>query len=362
MKAAVCYEYDKPLVIEDLEIDKPKAGEIKVRVGATAICHSDIHALHGAWWEPLPVVLGHETAGWVEEVGPGVTKVKPGDAVTVSIIKSCWKCYNCLSGHPYLCSTFTDLDNTARLHNKKGQAIRQGTRVAGFAEYTIADETQTTLIPKDVPIDSMSLLACGFITGFFGVVNQENMKPLSSAAIIGCGGVGLAAMQGAVLRGAFPVIAVDVIDSKLEIAKKFGATHTINAKKTDPIKAAAELTGGRGPDWVFVTVGSTKVLLQGIQMSGQRSHTVMIGMPDKSEILSFSPLELAFFKERTLSGVFMGLTNPAIDVPKLIDLYKAGRVKLDEMITHRYPLEKVNEAMEEVEKGEVIRNVIVFKQ
>jgi S-(hydroxymethyl)glutathione dehydrogenase / alcohol dehydrogenase len=360
MKAAVCYEYNKPLVIEDLKIDPPKTGEVRVRIGATAICHSDVHARQGAWWEPLPVVLGHETAGWVEEVGQGVTRVKPGDAVTVSIIKSCRKCYNCLSGHPYICSTFTDLDNTARLHNQKGQDIRQGTRVAGFAEYSIADETQCTVIPSDVPLDSMSLLACGFITGFFGVVNQENMKPLSSAAVIGCGGVGLSAIQGAVIRGAYPVIAVDVIDEKLEIARKFGATHTINSRKVDPIKAAADLTDGRGPDWAFMTVGSAKALLQALQMCNQRGHAVAIGTPDKSEILSFSPLELAFFKEKTLSGVFMGLTNPAIQVPQVVELYKAGRIKLDEMITHRFPLEKINEAMEEVEKGEVIRNVIVF--
>jgi S-(hydroxymethyl)glutathione dehydrogenase / alcohol dehydrogenase len=361
MKAAVCYEFGKPLVIEDLKIGEPTGTEVKVRLGATAICHSDIHAMEGAWWDPLPLLLGHEAAGYVEEVGKDVTMVKPGDHVIVTVLASCKKCYNCLSGAPYMCLGQFPMDKTPHLWNKKGQPVIAAVRMGAFAEYLISDETQLIPIPNEVPIDSAALIACGVITGFFSVVNQPDMKPLSSAAIIGCGGVGLNAIQGAAFRGAYPVIAVDVIDSKLEQAKKFGATHTINSKNVDPIKAAAELTGGRGPDWVFVTVGSTKAALQAIQMSSQRGHTVIVGLPEKSEMLSFSPLELAFFKERTISGAFMGSTIGKVQIPKLVDLYLAKRLKLDELISGRYPLEKINEAVAEVKKGGALRNIIVFK-
>jgi S-(hydroxymethyl)glutathione dehydrogenase/alcohol dehydrogenase len=211
-----------------------------------------------------------------------------------------------------------------------------------------------------MPMDRASLLACGFITGFGSVVNRAQVKPLSSVVVIGVGGVGLSAVQGAAFSGAHPIIAVDILDYKLEAARTFGATHTVNsAKEKDPVEAVKQLTAGRGADYVFITVGSAAAIKQGFLMSGPRGMTVIVGLPPPKESLSFSPMEFTF-GERVLTGSQMGSTHLKVDVPKLVALYQAGRIKLDELITDRYPLERINEAIEAVEKGEALRNVIVF--
>jgi S-(hydroxymethyl)glutathione dehydrogenase/alcohol dehydrogenase len=360
MKAAVCYELGKPLVVEDINIDPPQEGEVKVRMAATAICHSDIHGIRGELGMKPPLVAGHESAGYVEEVGKGVTLVKPGDPVVVSLLVSCGKCYNCRRGRTHQCSGVWPMDTETRLHNKKGQGLAQTLRTGTFAEYAIVNESQTVKLPDDMPLDRAALLACGVITGFGAVVNRAKVEPMSSCVIIGTGGVGLNSIQGAAISGARPVIAVDVLDEKLKAAEKFGATHKINSKKVDAVKAVKDLTGGRGADYVFVTVGSARAVEQGFAMSGPRGMTVIIGLPKFTDTLSFNPF--TFIKdERVLTGSFMGTTQLHTDIPKLIELYKAGVLKLDELITARYPLEKINEAIEAVERGEALRNVIMFK-
>ena len=270
MKAAVCYEFGKPLVIEDVDLDPPKKSEVKVRIGATAICHSDIHVLRGELGGGVPVVAGHESAGYVEEMGEGVTSLKPGDMVVVSLLKSCGQCLYCRTGRPWLCQAAWPHTRERRIHNKKGEGLQAMTGVGSFAEYVIVDQSQCVVVPREMPIDRMALLACGVITGFGAVVNRAQVRPMESVVIIGIGGVGLNSVQGAALSGANPIIAVDVLDNKLEAARAFGATHTVRADAEDAVKQVQALTGGRGADYVFVTVGSASAAQQGYTMAGPR--------------------------------------------------------------------------------------------
>jgi NDMA-dependent alcohol dehydrogenase len=359
LKAAVSYEYSKPLVVEEITLDPPKQGEVKVKLAATAICHSDIHIINGDLPSNLPFVAGHESAGYVEEVGKGVTGFKPGDPVVISLLASCGKCKYCLTGRSHMCNAVWPLDTEARMHNKKGQDIMEVLRTGSFAEYTIVDQSQLVKIPEDMPMDRASLLACGVITGFGAVVNRAKVPPMSSCVIIGAGGVGLNAVQGAAISGAYPVIAVDIADNKLKAARTFGATHTVNSSKEDPIKKVQELTGG-GADFVFITVGSVNAIVQAFAMSGPRGMTVIVGLPKFTDTLTLPPFQ--FIKdERVLTGGYMGSTQLHTDVPKLVALYKAGILKLDELITNRFPLEDINKAIDQVVKGQALRNIIMFK-
>lgn len=360
MKAAICYEFGKPLVIEEVDIDPPKQGEVKVKMAATAICHSDIHDMKGELGGTVPFVGGHECAGYVEEVGKGVTQVKTGDHVVVSLLASCGTCRYCRAGLPSLCNHIFALDRESRIRNKKGKYIRQMVKIGGFAEYAVVTESQAVPIPDDFPMDRASLLACGVTTGFGAVVNRAKVKVMSSCVIIGTGGVGLNAVQGAAISGAYPIIAVDISDSKLKAAKKFGATYTVNSAKKDVIKEVKALTEGVGADYVFVTVGNTNAIIQGVGMSGPRGMTVIVGLPKFTDTITLSPF--AFIKdERVLTGGFMGTTNIKLEIPKLVGLYKAGILKLDELITAHYPLEKINDAIGAVERGEALRNIIMFE-
>ncbi len=359
MKAAVCYEFNKPLVIEEIDIASPGKGEVKVKMAATAICHSDIHIIRGELPMPTPLVAGHESAGYVEEVGEGVTYVKPGDPVVASLMVSCGKCFHCLNGRTHMCEKVWDRDEKSPFKTKQGQDLMQVLRIGSFAEYTIVDESQLIRIPPDMPMDSASLLSCGVITGFGAVVNRAKVEVMSSCVIMGVGGVGLNAIQGAAISGAYPVIAVDINDAKLEASKMFGATHTINSKNVDAGEAVRDLTHGRGADYVFITVGSTAVIEQGFMLSGPRGMTVIVGLPGIEDVLNLHPF-LFIKDERMLTGSYMGTAQLQTLVTHLVELYQAGKFKLDELITGRYPLEQINEAIEAVERGEALRNVIMF--
>jgi S-(hydroxymethyl)glutathione dehydrogenase/alcohol dehydrogenase len=358
MKAAVCYEFKKPLVIDDLDLDKPQKNEVKVRLAATAVCHSDIHFITGDMGGKVPFVPGHESSGYVDEVGEGVTSVSVGDPVVVSLLRSCGQCPYCRTGRPHLCEAKWPLDTESRMRNKRGQAIGHGLRVASLAEYAIVDRSQVVRIPANMPMDRAALLGCGVITGFGAVVNRAKVEPMRSVVVIGVGGVGLNAIQGAAISGAYPIIAVDRVDSKLSAARTFGATHTVNAASvSDPVVAVKDLTAGRGADYVFVTVGVTAAVRQGLSMLGRQGLEVIVGLA--TEPMSSSPIEF-IDGEKTLTGSFMGTTNLSIDVPKLVALYQAGVLKLDELISARYPLAQINEAIDSVNKGSALRNVIVF--
>lgn len=360
MKAAVCYAFGQPLVVEEVEIDLPQAGEVKVRLAACGICHSDVHLVRGEWGGDLPVVAGHEGAGIVEAVGSGVTLTKPGDHVVVSLLHSCGRCLHCVRGTPYLCSGTFTIGTQSRLRNARGETLHHGLRTATFAEYTIVDQSQVVPVPEDLPLDQACLLACGVITGLGAVVNTAQVRPGSSIVVIGTGGVGLNAVQGAVLAGANPIIAVDRLDTKLEAARDFGATHTVNATQADAVTSVFELTGGLGAEYVFVTVGSTAAMGQGLQMIGKHGKLVIVGLPEQGATIPV-PISQLVDNCQYVMGSNMGSTRLAVDVPRLVDLHGQGRLKLDELITRRYPLEEINEAIESMERGEALRNVIVFE-
>jgi S-(hydroxymethyl)glutathione dehydrogenase / alcohol dehydrogenase len=344
---------------------------VKVKVAACAICHSDIHSFRGEHGKPpLPAIGGHEVAGYIEEVGADACYVKKGDPVVVSIVKrGCGECYFCSVGLSNMCqnrplraegATGEGLSAPGRYTNKKGQRLTQlGGTVAGFAEYITVSEYNVIKIPADVPMDRACLLGCGVISGYGAVVNRAKVPPHSSVVVMGAGGVGLNAIQGARLNGAYPIIAVDVLDNKLEAARKFGATHTVNTKKdANPVKTVWELTSGRGADYVIIAVAGLDILRQGFNMSGFSGTTVVVGHGANENLAAFAPVE--FVAGRTLTGSAMGASRLTLDIPRLITYYKAGRLKLDELISNRYPLEKINEAIESSLQGEALRNVIVF--
>ncbi len=360
MKSAVCYELGKSLLIDEIAIDSPRGGEVKVRLVATGICHSDISYLKGEWGPvPCPVVGGHEGAGIVEEAGEGVTLVKPGDRVVVSMLRSCRQCFYCTSGKPYLCKGFPALPEHTHLRTKDGGVVTQGLHTAAFAEYAVVDQSQLVRIPDSMPLDSAALLACGVITGLGAVANTAQVRPGESIVVIGTGGVGLSAIQGAALAGARRIIALDVVDMKLEAAARFGATDAFNAGREDLRDAVFGLTEGLGADYVLVTVGSTAAAAQGLTLLRPGGALVIVGLPRADARLSFSPTPVALSGLRILTTYF-GSTNLSVDVPRYVDLYQQGRLKLDELITKRYAPEQINEAIEAVERGEALRNVIMW--
>jgi S-(hydroxymethyl)glutathione dehydrogenase / alcohol dehydrogenase len=359
MKAAVCYGPGTPPIIEDIDIDPPQAGEVKVRLVATAICHSDIHAMHGDWNGNFPVVVGHEAAGIVEEVGENVTLTAPGDNVVVSLLRSCGRCFYCMQGQLNLCNGAFALDTESRLHNKEGELIYQGIRTAAFAEYVIVDQSQVIQVPQTILLEKAALLACGVITGVGAVINTAQVKPGSSVVVIGLGGVGLNAIQGAVLAGASKIIAMDILDTKLDTAKMFGATHTLNARREDARRVVRDFIGGLAADYVFVTVGSTTAVSQGLTLLRRAGTLVIVGMPPSGATAPLSVVDIAD-KGLRIFGSFMGSTRLRVDVPWLVDLYRQGRLKLDELITGRFSIEQINEAIELMERGEAIRNLIIW--
>jgi S-(hydroxymethyl)glutathione dehydrogenase/alcohol dehydrogenase len=375
MKAAVLHEFGQPLVIEDVDLDPPGAGEVKVRIGAAAICHSDIHDFKGEHGiTTFPVIGGHEAAGYVEEVGEGVTYVKPGDHVVVTIVTAgCGECYNCSRGLPKLCeknrpslvpeTDFKGLSAPGRYVTKDGKRVTQiSGKMAAFVEYTTVSEQTLVKISEDLPIDRAALLACGVISGYGAVMLHARVPAVSPSVVVGCGGVGLNVIQSLKIADAYPIIAVDIQDSKLEMARNFGATHTINSKKVDdPIKEVYGLTDGRGAEYVFVVVAGTDILRQAFKMSAYHGMTVILGHGFREDLRDFQPTDFVG-SDRILTGCAMGGTrfNTRTDIPKIIELYQAGLYKLDELITGHYQLEQINEAMASVESGEALRNVILF--
>jgi Zn-dependent alcohol dehydrogenase len=359
MKAAVCRQFGQPLAIEEVDLSAPGPGEVRVRLRACAICHSDIFYMQGAWGGDLPAVYGHEAAGIVEEAGAGVTAVKAGDHVVVTLIRHCGHCRPCVDGEPVLCETRFPLDETGPLRAPDGKPIEQGLRTGAFAEQVLVDASQVVAIPNDIPLDSAALIACGVLTGVGAVINTAAMPAGSTAAVIGTGGVGLNTVQGAALSGARAVIAIDVAAEKLAAAERFGATHTVDARMRDVKQEVRAATGGRGADYVFVTVGAPKVVEQGFDLMRRGGTLVLVGMPASGVMASFDPGTFAAYGQRVL-GSKMGSARIETDVPKVVDLYRQGRLKLDELITGRYALAEINEAVAGVLGGAALRNVIMF--
>jgi len=360
VKAAVCRKFAAPLTIEEVALAPPSRGEVKVRILACAICHSDIHFAEGAWGGELPAVYGHEAAGVVDEVGENVRRVEVGDFVVVTLVRSCGRCPCCAQGYYGSCEAQFSLDAESPLRAASdGAKISHGLRTGAFAEYALVEESQVVAISNDVPSDRAALLACGVITGFGAVVNTAKVPEGASVVVIGMGGVGLNSVQGAALSGARIIVAVDISESKLQAARAFGATHAFNPNAVDVRTRVKALTDGRGADFVFVTVGAKQAADQSYPLIAPGGAVVLVGMPSLGVKSEFDVLALAYNSQRIL-GSKMGSSNIQSDIPKLVDLYQKGRLKLDELVTARYPLEAINEAIASVKRGEALRNVIVF--
>jgi S-(hydroxymethyl)glutathione dehydrogenase / alcohol dehydrogenase len=359
IRAAVCREFGAPLSIEEVELAEPGPGEVRVKIAACAICHSDIFYLDGAWGGDLPAVYGHEAAGIIESVGEGVTRQKVGDPVVATLIRSCGACPACSEGAPVFCEEVFPLDRKSPLSDRAGAPIVHGMRTGAFADHVVVDASQVAAIPKTMPLASAALIACGVLTGMGAVINTAAVRAGSSVVVIGCGGVGLNSVQGARIAGAAPIIAVDVAVAKLEAARAFGATHAINAKTEDVAARIADFTGGRKADYVFVTVGVAGATEQAVSLMKRNGATVLVGMPPSGVTSTIDPGGLAAAGQRIL-GSKMGSARLPVDVPKIVELYREGRLKLDELISGRYPLERINEAIASSRSGAALRNVIMF--
>jgi Zn-dependent alcohol dehydrogenase len=360
MRAAVCRAFGEPLVIEDVQLDPPGPGELAVEVAACAVCHSDITYAEGGWGGTLPAVYGHEAAGVVREVGEGAGGFRAGDHVVVTLIRACGRCPACLRSTPVTCEGRFARDSRSPLRRPDGQPLVQGLRTAGFAERVVVDASQAVPIPDHVPLDAASLLACGVITGVGAVTNTAAMPAGAFAVVIGAGGVGLNTIQGAAIARARAVVALDLVDAKLEAARRFGATHALRADGAGVVDEVRRLSGGRGADYVFVAAGVRAAFEPALAMAARSGTVVLVGIPASGVTVTIDPGSVASDNQRIL-GSKMGGARIREDIPRLVGLYEAGVLKLDELISGRYPLERINDAIASVKRGEALRNVIVFR-
>jgi S-(hydroxymethyl)glutathione dehydrogenase/alcohol dehydrogenase len=359
MRAAVCHRFGDPLVIEEVELAAPASGEVSVRVGACGVCHSDISFIEGAWGGDLPAVYGHEVAGVVTDVGRGVESLKTGDHAVVTLVRSCGHCFYCTRGEPTQCIGAFAIDESAPIRLAGGGRLKQAMHVGGFAECVTVHSSQVVAIPAGLTPESACLLACAVATGVGAVRNTAEVEPGASVVVIGAGGVGLNSLQGAALAGARPVIAVDVSDSRLDAARTFGATDVINSRQTDPTTAIRDLTEGRGADYTFITAGSPAAIELGLTTSRRGGTVVIVGITGTGVTVPVDPGELADSARRVM-GCKMGAIRPQVDIPWLAEAYRAGRLKLDELVTARFPLDRINEALGTARRGEGLRTVITF--
>jgi S-(hydroxymethyl)glutathione dehydrogenase/alcohol dehydrogenase len=362
MKAAVLYEVDTPLKLEDVTLDDPQENEILVKLEATGVCHSDLHYIKGDLPLPVPFVPGHEGAGIVEKVGPCVTTVKPGDHVILMVAISCGKCSYCLSGRPTLCVENLPIQMMAtlpgggvRLH-KGEQAINHLFGLACFAEKVVVHERSAVKIREDAPMDVVCLLGCAAGTGIGAAINATKAKPGESIAIFGCGGVGMSAVIGAKLVDA-KVIAIDTLDSKLKKAKELGADYVINASQDDPQVKITEILGG-GADYAIECIGNVDVIAQALNCIRSGGLLIIVGMPPLVDMLTIPPFQ--FLMGKTITGSILGDIVAPVDIPRYVDLFMEGKLPIDKLITRTYKLEQINEALKALEKGEVIRSVIKY--
>jgi NDMA-dependent alcohol dehydrogenase len=363
MKAAVLYETKKPLVVEDVQLAAPKHGEVLVKIGAAGVCHSDYHFMNGDLPIGLPCVIGHEGAGVVEEVGQGVTTVKPGDHVVLLFRPNCGHCEFCSQGRPALCwmagkirNTGHLLDDTSRI-SRNGDEIKHFLGVSCFAERTVVPEQGIVPIAKDIPLEVAALVGCAVMTGVGAVMNTAHVPPGASSLVIGVGGVGLNCIMGLQLVGAYPIIAADIHDSKLETATDFGATHVINSGSTDLVAAVKELTGD-GVDYAFEAIGNPKTMSQAFAALRRGGTATAVGIAPMGSEMSVSAGDLVY-QEKSLKGSYYGGAHPQTDMPRLLELYQHGRLPIDKLITRRYKLDQVNEAYDALLKGEVARSVLI---
>jgi len=359
MRAAVLREVGLPLEIEEVDIAAPGPNEVVVRTVAAGVCHSDLHFVEGSYPTRMPVVPGHESAGIVEAVGSQVRYTKPGDHVITCMSAFCGQCGFCVTGRPHLCQsreTWRSRDEPPRL-SQDDDIVHQLYNLASYAEVLLVHERAVVKIRDDMPLDRASLIGCAVVTGYGAVTNTAKVEVGASVAVIGCGGVGLSAINGAAIAGAGQIIAIDIFDAKLDMARRFGATHTVNAAAADPVEAVIELTGG-GVEYSFEALGLKETAEEAFQMLRVGGDATIIGLVPKGQMIEIDPSQLLY--EKTLRGSNMGSNRFRVDMPRLVEFYMDGRLHLDELISKRIPLDAINEAFAEMKRGEVARSVIIF--
>ena len=364
MRAAVLNQVGRPLEIEEIDIEAPKAGEVALRIVASGVCHSDYSVAHGVLHSPLPVVLGHEGAGVVEAVGEGVDTLEPGDHVIAALTPSCGSCPMCVEGKPFLCFQMghtlgrsTLLDGTTRLR-RGSERVHQLCGVASFAERAVIPAGAAIRVPREAPLEKVCLIGCGVTTGVGAVLNTARVEPGSSVAVIGCGGVGLSIVQGARIAAAATIIAIDPVAEKRELACHLGATHSLDPSAEDVAKAVRGITGF-GVHYAFEALGRTETIEQAWSLLRPTGSAVVVGMPAAREELKLRVG--GFFQQKGIMGSAYGSAVPRRDIPRYVELYQKGELELDALITRRISLEQVNEAFDDMERGRGARSVILMQ-
>lgn len=359
MKAAVFREVNQPMEVEEIELSKPGPREVLIRTAAAGVCHSDLHFFNGTYPGITPMVLGHESAGIVEQVGSDVHYVKPGDHVITCLSVFCGHCEHCLTGHMSLCQepeTKRSQEDEPRI-SQSGAEVQQFANLGSFAEHMLVHEHALAKIREDMPLDRAALIGCGVTTGVGAVIHTARVEPGSMVAVIGCGGVGLSCVNGAAIAGASRVIAVDMVPSKLELARKFGATDVVNASEGDPIEQVKELTGG-GVHYSFEAIGLKVTAEQAFGMLMNGGTATVIGMIPPGDMVSLHGPDFLF--EKKIQGSFMGSNRFRVDMPRFVELYLQGKLHLDDLVSSHIKLSDINDAFKALETGEIARNVIMF--
>ena len=361
MKAAVLREYGKPFTIEEIQIAKPKNDEVKVKIEAIGLCHTDIAVMHGGFPAPPPVVLGHEGVGVIEEVGEWVTDLKPGDKVVITALVFDGTCPACRSGlygacvkNGYFMFGGTMRDDTTRL-SKGNEVIHSFFCQSSFAEYAVTPRDFVVKVPDDIELEKVVALCCGGSTGIGAVMNKGKVWPGASVAVYGCGVVGMGAIMAAKISGASRIIAIDIMENKLKMAKEFGATDVINAKEVNPVDAVREITGG-GTNFAIECIGRIDTISQSLDMTLAGGITVDVGVAPFGAKIPIDAVQLA--GEKTLMGSIIGTIKPQIDIPRFIGFYKEGRLPIDKLTQAVFPLEKINDAIKAAEEGKFLKIVI----
>jgi S-(hydroxymethyl)glutathione dehydrogenase/alcohol dehydrogenase len=359
MRAAVLREVGKPLAIEDVAIGNPGPHEVLIRTAATGVCHSDLHYLEGSYPTAMPTVLGHESAGVVEVVGSEVRTVKVGDHVVTCLSAYCGHCDHCLTGHLSLCiepELQRGGDTSPRL-GSSAAPMAQFLNLSAFAERMLIHEHACVSIRKDMPLDRAALIGCAVLTGYGAIARTAGLRPGETVAVVGCGGIGLSAINAAVIAGAGRIVAVDRVAEKEELARKFGATDFVNASAGDPAKQVRELTGG-GVHHAIEAVGLSVTTEQAFAMLRRGGVATVVGMIPVTDQVSIPGWQL--LGEKSLRGSLMGSNVFPVDVPRLVDFYLAGKLHLDELVSRRIKLDEVNDAFAEMKQGKVARSVVIF--
>jgi S-(hydroxymethyl)glutathione dehydrogenase/alcohol dehydrogenase len=359
MNAAVCRAFGAPLTLANVELEPPGPDEVMVRVQACSICRSDISYVDGLWGGRLPAIFGHEVAGTIERLGAGVEGPRRGDPVVVTIVRHCGRCYFCVRGQPALCEVSFPLDLRSPLQTRDGESLTQGLRVAGFAEFVVVHSSQVIPLDPGIPFTSAAFVTCAVATGFGAVTRDADVRAGNSVVVVGVGGVGMNSIQAAALAGAHPIVAVDVCERKLASARMFGATHTVDPSRADDGEAVRDVTGGRGADAVVVTVGDAQVIEAGIRLARRGGTVVVVGMPASGATVGVDLGQLAHDGRRVV-GSKLGSVRPGEDLPRLMNLYRQGRWRLDELDSGRFTLDEINDALDHARRSETLRTVIVF--